>query len=296
MDFINKIVSDSIKLSSENTKENNEISIVSDNYMLSDTILLDKLKKSNEIPCKDLFIIIKNSIDKIINNILKNNDSEFIDFFTDKDFLSTINKVLLDIDIEDSYILCINKIIYDYLTIADKDNDIKNLLLSIGKNINKKDLPHIVAIGIPEDIALSILIARYSTSNQIIAVKRVNFILTTSPIEIMTENNIMEIYNRIFNQMTPLLIGTMLDVYNDEEEWITDDIMEIYSCISIIVLTLLNDMPINDIRDVISEYNNTHIISYPDKPHRFSMRSISMDFNRIVQCVQSLTSEGVLIL
>ena len=247
---------------------------------------------------QDLYTTIRKSYKHILNDIMQYNDAEYINAFTDSKFLTTFIEVISNVPpLEGDEKLCCNKLAYDYFTLKNNDPYIKKLFSIMSKTTNKHEVQALLGIGIPEDIAINLALSRYSSTNEIINVKRVNFIITTSPIEIMTEQMIVWIYEKLFDRVTPLFVGTMTDRYNDEEEWVTDDIMEIYSTISLAVLTILNNMPSSDIRKVLISYAGDYSMIYKNKPDsiRFSIHAISGDYKRITNVVESLKAENIIL-
>lgn len=284
-----------------NQKESPMVKIdLSKNPLVNKDFFRDRIQEIDIIQDKDLYDLVKESHKSILEDIMNRNDAQYIDAFTNPRFLSALIQVLRDTTLEYDERVCCNKLAYDYITLKNNDDYIKQLFYSLSKIVNRDKIPSLVAIGLPENLATYIALARYSSTKEIINMKRMNFILTTSPIELMTEQVIVHIYEVLVDRFTPLFVGTMFDVYDEDgpdEDWITDDIMEIYSTVSNAVLFILNNMTSDKIRQVLISYAGDYQALYSDKPnsYRFSMKCISGDFERIRNVLEALKLEGVII-
>lgn len=264
------------------------------NPLVNRTFFKDYINDIDNIQPVDLYNLIKETHKSILSDIMTHNDTQYIDVFTNSRFLSTLIQVLGSVTLDYEERICCNKLAYDYFTVRNNDPYIKELFYTLSKIVNRDLIPTLVAIGIPENTASQLVMARYSSNREITNVKRVNFIISMGSKEIMTEQNIVYIYETLFDRFSPLFIGTMIDVYNDEEEWVTEDIMEIYSTISLVVLLILNNMPSDKIRKVLIAYAGDFYALYNTKPnaYRFSMNSLSADYSRITYVVEALKLEG----
>ena len=249
----------------------------------------------DNIPDAELFNLVKETYPHILETIMDNNDAQYIDAFMNPKFLSVFIQVLSGVQLDLLQRTCCNKLAYDYFTLKNNDRYIKQLFYSLSKMVNRDIIPSLLSLGIPENLAIQIALARYSSTKETVNVKRVNFIITTSPKEIMTLQTIIWIYEKLFDSFTPIFEGTMFDVYDDEEEWVTDDIMEIYSTISLAVLEILNNMPSVNIRKVLISYTGDFETLHSKKlsSYRFSMSALSGDYERINNVVEALKAERI---
>jgi len=252
------------------------------------------LDNIDSISDSELFNTIRTGYTNILEETM-NNDTTHLKALTNPRFLSVFIQVVGSTQLDLLHRICCNKLAYDYFTTSDTDQYIKQLFYSLSKMVNRDIIPGLLSLGIPEDLAVQLALARYSSTKEIVNVKRVNFIITTSPKEIMTLQTIVWIYEKLFDSFTPLFEGTMFDVYNDEEEWVTEDIMEIYSTVSLAVLEIMNNMPSINIRKVLISYTGDFETLYSKTPgaYRFSMKALSADYERITNVVDSLRLENI---
>lgn len=249
-------------------------------------------KAVNNISLDDehnLAVFIKNNIDEIVDDILKNN-VPYSNLFRDTRFVSAFTRAISSIPIEYKCKLACNKITYDYFTCENPVPDIKKQFLNISKVINRAEINKLITIGLDENTACNLALCRYSSDNERTNVKRLNFAIYYRDPEVMTEQMIVWIYEKMFNRISDLFYATMFEVYSpQEQDAFGESFMEIYGTVSLAVLTILNNMTSENIRKVLLGYNeewefkNRH-------PVRFSLHNLSEDFSRISRTVEYLDS------
>lgn len=266
---------------------------VMDNPVLNRDVLKEKLYSIDTIADYDLVNLIKTCVDQICSDILKQ-DIFYINLIQNHKFLDAYVKVMSSIPIDDTRRLCCNKLTYDYLTLADRgDEYIKRKFLDLSKVTNEKAISRLLDLGIDPTTATNMAMSRYSSITEDVNVKRLNFVICNKDPEIMTEQMIIYIYEKLFNRVTPLFEGAMFEWYtNEEAEELGESFMTIYSAISLAVLTILNNMTSMDIRRVLMGYSKNWM--YKRKPPvRFSVHALSGDFARINAVVEALSIENV---
>lgn len=255
-------------------------------------VLKEKLYNLDSLQDKELFEVLRDSYESILSDIFVDKNEYYLHLFTNPRFLSIMIQVISSVNnISHTNRTYINKIVYDYLTLDKKEAYIKQLMFSLSKMVNKDILPRLFGLGLQEELAIYLALARFSSQKEIVNVKRVNFVIMTSPIEVMTEQMIVYIYEKLFDRITPLFVGTMID--NCKQD-MSQEMEEIYSTISLAVLDILNTMPSNDIRKVLISYVGDYQAVYYKSGYRFSMQCLSNDYSRINQVVQALyTNENI---
>lgn len=184
-----------------------------------------------------------------------------------------------------------NKLVYDYICHTNNDIILKQLLINLSKIVNRDIIPMIISIGIPDELACSVAIARYSSQDEKINIQRVNFIILNSPLELMTEQMIIDLFGTIYDKMSILFETIMFDHTIDNDN--TEDEGEIYSRISNALLAHLENMPLEHIRTVVKMYSNDYVLLHANEDVRFSLKSLNnSDYPRINQVVDSLIISG----
>lgn len=249
-------------------------------------VLKEKLYNLDSLEDKELFEILRDSYEAILSDIFVDKNEYYLHLFTNSRFLSIMIQVISSINnISHTNRTYINKIVYDYLTLDKKDQYVKQLMYSLSKMVNKDILPRLLGLGLQEDLAIYLALARFSSQKEIVNVKRLNFVIMTAPIEVMTEQMIVYIYEKLFDRVTPLFVGTMID--NCKQD-MSAEMEEIYSTISLAILDILNTMPSNDIRKVLISYVGDYQAVYYKSGYRFSMQCLSNDYARINAVVEAL--------
>lgn len=266
---------------------------ISNNPIMNRDVLKTKLLDLDSIMDYDLTNLIKTCIDQICSDIL-NQDNFYITLIQNHKFLDSFTKAISSIPIDNTRRLCVNKLTYDYLTLADKgDEYVKHKFVNLCAMINKVAINRLIDLGIDKSTAINMAMSRYSSMSEVVNVKRLNFVICNKDPEIMTEQMIIYIYEKLFNRITPLFEGAMFEYYTDEEaDTLGDSFMTIYSAVSLAVLTILNNMTSIDIKKVLTGYSGKWF--FEGKPMvRFSLHALSGDFDRINAVVDSLTKGNI---
>lgn len=277
--------------------EKKEIHIF-DNPLINVDLLRKNLYSLDTMSDNEIYDIVKTSYGSIFQDMINTkNSSDYLVAFTNCKFLNSLINVMRGINrISFNERICCNKIVYDYFTSDNNDEQVKKLLFTLSRTTNKDIIPSLLGIGLSEDLASRIALSRYSSLKEDINVKRVNFIIATSDKNLMDEQMIVNILCTLFSNVTPIFTGTMFDRY-EEEDWMNEDVMEIYSTISLAVLDILNQLPSDKIRKVLISYTGDfELLKARDRNcYRFSMRSLSDDYFRINSIVKSLEFESVMV-
>lgn len=269
---------------------------LSNNVLINPGVLPTKLSNIDNLTDRDLYELINNSYNILLNDTVVNDNKYYLSLFTNSRFLSIFIQVTSSVIMNHTNRVFCNRIAYDYLTSTDPDPYIVQLFYTLSKMVNRDVIPQLIGIGLSEDLASYMALTRYSTQKEMVNVKRLNFIIIQSPKELMTEQRIVWIYEKLFDRFTPLFEGTMFDIYSDIDHY-TEDMEEIYSIISLAILDIMNEMASADIRKVLISYSGDYNFRYRkgERTSRFSMQSLAEDFYRINQVVEALVQENIIV-
>lgn len=262
------------------------------------------LKTINDIPNMDkneLESFIARNFEKIINGAYDSQTpQEYLKWFTNIDFLDVFINTLHTRFIDTDIIIRINKLCYDYIAL-DKNKQspaVVSRMIRISNIINQAYIPKLLGLGLNNNIASYIMIARFSHFDPNIYVKRVNYILLTL---LNNSNNIYDLLLAIFrviyaNNISRIFQYVMhdiscYDINGIRYNWVTPDIEEIDSNINLVILELLNEQPTDVIAYTLRSY--FEYTSICNKPVRFSMKTISGDYDRIRYIIGLLYTKGI---
>lgn len=201
-------------------------------------------------------------------------------------FVSALCNVLPSLQLTDIEKIACNKLMYDYLTMSsDKNEYIVNLLYNLGWNINRNHAAGLQGKGMDNHTISYLTIARFSTTDLVLATQRVNVVIINQPLRIMTEQVIVNIYEELFNDsLSSLFNGIMFDKWGDAVE-MDEEQEEIYGTISLAILDIVNEMPFNMIVQLLHSYAQSKQYLHPNDRARFDIHSISGDYLRVLQAI-----------
>lgn len=280
-----------------------------DTFTLNKSLFLQTIENVGTMSDADLRKFIQVNFRIILDNAFYGNQTaQYLSCFTDSRFIDAFNDVLSTIQwIEKDDAIKLNTIAYHYLTLPDchKTDDDVNKMLRMSQIVNKAQIPKLLGLGLSNNLATMILLARHSDLNLNVAVKRVDFIIITQPKELMSEKMITEILRvlyDVFNQWHQVFQYMMLDVLPEYDEnnsstwWVTEDIQEVDSTLNLAMLNILDNLPSNYIRLVLADYAQGKMLTRPKAPVRFSMQHLADDYYRINDAVMSLQyNDGVFV-
>ena len=239
----------------------------------------------------NLAIIIKNNIDEIVNDILSGY-IPYRGYFENDIFIAAFIRAINSIPNNYNIVLACNKLAYDYFTSENPLPEIKKMYLNLSRSVNRQVINSLITLGLDENTASNLAFCRYSSKKERTNVKRLNFVLYNKDPNVMTEQMIIWIYEKMFDHISDLFYGIMFEVYPPEQEQeFGENFMEIYGSTGNAVLTILNNMSSDNIRKVLTVYSNDWMMS-GRPPVRFSLRSLSADFSRISNTVEFLNETG----
>lgn len=229
-------------------------------------------------------------ISKILSSSI-NKNANALKLITDKDFLTAFdisNVVLIREDINK-----FNRVYRSYM--IDPSNNVlynktsAQLLYQIALKLNKKLVDILISIGLNENDSLWIVVNRFSSTDERRNIRRVVRCIQHMNSSLMTEQMVIHIFSKLFsNQFTNLFISVMtdkFDLFDDDNE------KYVYSTVSNALLYIFNTMDINDIKDIIIEYENE--LKQSGSSGRFSLRAInSGDYENVSMVVSELIQSG----
>lgn len=261
-------------------------------FETNETIILDfyvRLNEQNDIRISDY---VFSNIHKLLDYGINKNEAA-LQILVNGKFLSCLLQLIVDNRADfssDEYRYKMNRICYDYIK-EDHNVFIQNLLLNIVFNINKKIATTLMGFNLTVEQASKLVAARYSTASDLrINYKRITRMIQSMPYSIMTEQNIINIFDKTCTEsVTDLFIAVMYDSYTT---FLSSEEEEVYSTVNLALLDILESLPIDGINKVITSY--MRIQPMMEKRPRFALKSVSVgDYPRINQVIDILESQRI---
>lgn len=278
------------------------------NVYLLDSNFQQKLAEIDSMPDSEIDAFVKVSYPTILYKIANKIDLSYLKGFTTVKFLTALEKILRE-DYNNTlfsqdYKIYFNSIAYDYLSFkkSQRDENIATLLFNISRLLNRNTINILLGAGISESIASYIALSYHSSMDDKIIIPRVNFVLLHENPQVMTTQRIVNIYERLYNNLIPLFLYTLCDVVEiDENVPNYESKRMIYEAEADAVVAILNNMPSNMIHGVLIAfyeycvYNNYLIANI-----RYSLRALPVDDNnnsRVLNMIDQIYNlEGKFIL
>ena len=273
------------------------------------SILLGSIYDMNNMNDSELRLFVQNSFRSILNNIFfgSKESVDYINCFTNVRFLDAFIDVIQRFIQQGNYldrdnIVKINNICYDYITFnnGNKNPSVVNRMHMLANIINAPYIPRLLGLGLNNNLSSLLLIARWSNLDPKVCVRRVNFIIIGQPKSLMTQQTIIQLMKILYEldrdqrNFIKIFPHIMMDVLGDYDEadpsthWITDEIQEVDSILSLAVLDILNEFTDTNIRHVLVNYTESYKLVHSNKPIRFSMRRLSDDYEKINNVIYNL--------
>ena len=252
--------------------------------------IVDKIKHINNLDEDEIKDIILKQHDTILNYNLFLGSSETRkqaqDLFTSKRFLKIFIKVINILNLSNHEITCINKLTYDYYIYPDKDQETFDLLMQISNIVNYRMVIRLSAyLGMNGARILAMI--RNSSFRLEKVVHRVNTFLVRCNIELSTQA-IINILCILFDHFMYPFTGTMLYLKPKD---LTDQQLKRYDDISLAILTMLDSMTSDAMRQVLSNYAFT--IKLCDiKEVRFKLKELK-SYTRIQAIIRDIEMDPI---
>lgn len=294
------------KIQYDNTHKTEMCRIVPTNSPnFNPSILKSSIDNTDNMTDSELKTFIYNSYDTILTSIFTSQDAVmYIKKFQEIRFLDAFIDVTTDIINEKRYldritIVRINTICYHYITTPDnmKDSMITMRMINLSDLINRREKPKLLGLGLSNNLASMLLIARNSDINLEVCVKRVDFILITQNPSLMSEKMLEDILRILYNVFSEDFVKVfsymMFDVSeriegDESTYWITDEIAEVDSTLNLVILNIVEQLPNAMIRNVLLNYAEAYNTVNQNNPIRFSLQTISNDYSRIKYIIDML--------
>lgn len=275
---------------------------IGNNILVDSDLLLTELDRVDSKSDDELCNLIKSAYHILLDVefINKSRNKIYIaKAFSNLRFVSAFCTVISKQNLTELQRICCNKLIYDYMTSKNNNEMILNQLFALGWDINRTTISTMYGKGLDQRIITHLVVARYSTTDDTLAVKRVNVIIMNSG-PVMSEPVIKNIYECLFcKSLRGLFNGIMFDdslEYIDEEDTeFAEQQQDIYDTITLALLDILNDVPMSMLCQLLRSYAQLKQYCHPHDKARFDIHCLSGEYYRILEAIQIVESEGTIV-
>lgn len=269
--------------SSDNDENYNPEAIYNRFAEIKGRIIYDGYDSMIEYIKHNIFNLLSSAIDKNVKALKT---------ITDRDFIIALD--LSGITLNREYTNRFNRVYRAYV-INPSTNVLYNeenacLLGKVALRMNMKMVNILMGIGLSENYALWIIVNRNSSTDERRNIRRMVRAMQHMDSEIMTEQMVINIFSKTFSdQLTNLFISIMtdrFDVFDDDNE------KYVYSIVSNAILDILNTMDIDEIKDIIFDYDSE--LKRSGTRGRFPLLSISPgNYPSICKAIEEIESMGI---
>ncbi len=170
--------------------------------------------------------------------------------FTNAKFLNLFFNMIGKLNLDQFEIGFLNRIVYDYWSLPEKDNDVYNILLQISSYINNNMIIKLSSkMGVNEAKILAMIAA--STNKDDIKVHRINRFLVNCDNPVFNEQSMIDIMFFLYEKFLYPIIYTLLET---KSCCISEDNFPQYYKLLNAIITILLSMPSDKITTVLTEY------------------------------------------
>lgn len=249
-------------------------------------------------PDADVIRFFRTNLSYIAEKLLNNQWGDREVLTSDK-FLRCYTQAVMTMPVNGSIRIATNKVLYFILININKApmfsrEGLTRQALDLGAVINGPYVEQLISCDLTKDVATDLCISRFSNISEEVNIKRLNFDIACYGPSFMDEQTIVYIYEKLFDRIGSLFKWTMLEYYTPDQ-WaneLNENFNETYSAISLAILDIVNNMPMEAIRQVISGYV-TDWLQLDRPPTRFSLRALSADYSRINTIVDALMKNNI---
>lgn len=246
-------------------------------------IVYDGYNKMIEYVQQNILTLLSSAVDK---------KPKALRTITDKDFLVALDMSGIALDRE--YTNRFNRVYRAYV-INPANNVLYNeenacLLGKIAIRMNREMINNLMSLGLSESYALWISVNRNSSTDERRNIRRMVRAMQHMDPDIMTEQMVVNVFSKTFSdQLTNLFISIMTDRFDAFDD---DNEKYVYSAVSNAILDILNTMDIDEIKDIVFEYENE--LKRSGVKGRFSMMAISPgEYPAICRAMDEIEAMGI---
>lgn len=251
----------------------------------------------DKISDAEIFNTLSGCIDIILtDNYINSNKDDIMIILKHPKLIAQFARVLTDKILNTNQKTYMNKIIRSAIKNSlCEDEYTKTILYNMIRIANKDMIPQISCL-VPDNMACDICLNRYSSFTETTNVKRLNmYLMKNITFDDKTEQLIVNLYDKLFMSVTPLLEGIMFET-KEMYSNMTENENEIFGMVGLAILDVLEGMPSQYIYQILSTYSGDYKMLYSGNPVRYSFKSVNgTDYPRILSVISMLENQGIFI-
>lgn len=273
---------------------------IAHSVLVNPDVITDTLEKIDQASDQTIYDIIRTGYHIILDPSFINKPKNKIVIgyaFQCNRFVSAFVNCISNIKLDDMQSICANRLIYDYLTSSRQNNMITNSLYTLGISLNGKNVAGLCGRGLDRNLAIYLSVARHSSTDVQLTVKRVNVIIINTP-NVMSEQMIVWIYEELYsNKLMDLFNGIMFDAWDFKDELALEEEQEdTYATINLAILDILNEIPTEMCVQLFRNYAQAKQYNHSSEVTRFNIHAISeADYSRVLHAIELVEMEGIVV-
>ena len=263
--------------------------------------LANRLRDINTLPDEEVYMILRQSYQVFLSSAIHSEQFKFLR--RNPKFITILSQVVIEVELTLEQRIYCNSMLYKEMSETTDNTYLQKLYYILGLHANQNMTHKIMSTGVDKVLSTYLAIIRKSSFETKDNVSRLNFTIMCAKPEVMTVQRITDIYCAIFNKVSEikdlfLLIIRDTYVFTSEESWITDDILKIANNMNFAVLSLLESLDHDKLKDILRDYGNMALFEeLKTKDVRFSFKKIDFtNFPNIFHVLIELRQEYDLIL
>lgn len=262
---------------------------IADNIHINSDII--KHIDPEQLSEKELFDICSD-FNKISDMLFKDQET-MLRLLANEKFVTVLTQVLYKMNLEEFQRIQICNTVYN----LQRQTNVKinqPLLVNLAKVVNKDVMPRIMELGFKEDLAAAICIARFSSSNSMEQIKRINWQIINVSEELITEP-VIKTYEALgyFSKFTELFNGI---IYNCIPQSTLNEKQQYnYSVISTALYEMLDGIPMELCYSLLRNFIWVRNFN-GNLPLRVNLNSCSEAYPRLLRVLYALkANEGLIV-
>lgn len=268
-----------------------------DDLVSGPRVLADKLSKVDKLTDELAYLLVKREYKLFLCNVIDNPCFDKIKL--SPRFINSLIQVCIEVELTYEERVYCNSMIYKELAKIN-NTYLQKLYYILAMVVNRSIVNRLMNCGVNQVLSSYLAVARKSSFEPKDNISRLNFSMMCSGSEVMTIQRITDIYCSIFNDVNDikqLFLTTIRDVFvfNSDEDWITDKILQTANNMNIAILSIIETLELSSIESILRDYYAmVEIEDLDDSEVRISIKNLNKEiFPNISYIVGNLAKQNI---